>query len=347
MRKMTTLIVSLLLLTATLGVTAVVFAKKPPKPPPPPPPAGTIYFVYDDGSGATFWTMKADGSEKTQLDVGSCDDNGHTKFGILSRIKHGDHYWIIRFCGVEGTYPDGKPRREVFAVRDDNTMGLQLTDDPYVQTVWYKRNLAWGVDDLKISWGAKRWVCDPDCEITEFGIYNATVTYDGNGDIVGVDDPVLVWDTGYFCGASGCHPDIAHLDWSPDGDQIAYAKVNLDLYVVDLGSSSESYLRTGESPKWSPDGNKIAFKGDNDLRTINPDGTGEQILVKHKDTGRWDQMVQRPEWSPDSEYLAYNLIKYSLRGGGESDIYRIGADGSDKTCLTDDLDYVGYSHGWR
>ncbi len=345
MRKMTTVFVSLLLLATTLGVTAVVWAKKPPKPP---PPTGTIYFVYDDGSGSTMWTMNADGSEKTGLPTGSCDDDGWAKWGTVSRLKHGGHYWFVRFCGVEGSHPDGAPRSELFAVRDDNAMSLQLTDNPLIQRYWYRRNLAWGVDDTKISWGGKRWVCDPDCEIVEFGIYNATVNWDGDGNIVGLEDPIRVWDTGYHCWEGRCHADMQHLDWSPDGVRIVYSKCHaLHIYIADLGASSEEFLIEGYGPQWSPDGNKIAFIHDDDLRTINVDGTGEQILVEDRDS-RWDQRMEEPGWSPDSGYLVYRFRKLSTRSGIVSDIYIIGADGSGKTCLTNDIsDGVVMAKGWR
>ena len=359
MKKVVAVFVCLLFLASTLGMTAVVLAAPPDKCEPwpecknggeEPPPAGTIYFVDDDGSGHVFWTMKADGSEKTELLVGSCDDDGTSKYGKLSHMKHGGHYWIVRFCGVEGRYPDNLPRRELFAVRDDNAVGVQLTNDPNIQPVWYRRNLAWTFDDLRIAYGAKRWVCDPDCTITEFGLYEATISYDGNGDIDGMSDPVLIWDTGSVTWGGRYYPDMQHLDWSPDGNHIVFMRMGggLTLRVVDLVASTEIYLTTGEGPQWSPDGSKIAFSGNHDLRTINPDGTGEQIVVEDKDTGKYNERLNWPEWSPDSGNLTYWVLKIPNRGMNfDSDIYRVGADGSDKTCLTKDLDDVYYVKGWR
>lgn len=352
MRKMTTVFVSLLLLAATLGVTAVVWAKKPPKPPPPPPPSGTIYFAYYNASGGTMWTMNADGSEKTELPTGSCDDHGTLKWGSVSRLKHGGHYWIVRFCGVEGTHPDGGERREIFAVRDDNAVSLQLTDNPMIQTDWYRRTLAWGVDDTKISWPAKRWVCDPDCEIVEFGIFNATINWDVDGDIVGLEDPVHVWDTGWVYFENRYHPDIQHLDWSPDGVKAAYFKMSTggNIWVVDLGASSEEFLADGEGAQWSPDGTKIAFIGDDDLRIINPDGTEEEILVEDRDSKSWNERMRDPRWSPDGANLVYLYTKSRIRLVPESvkDIYIIGVDGSGKKCLTTDMDdALGPVKGWR
>lgn len=359
MKRILAILVCLLFLASGLGISAVVLAAPPDKCEPwpeckgggeePPPPAGTIYFAYNDGSGYALWTMKADGTEKTKLSVGPCDDNGSMKFGKTSRLKHNDHYWIVRFCGVEGRYPDGEGRRELFAVRDDNAMSLQLTNDPNIQPEWYRRNLAWGADDVSISWGAKRWVCDPDCEIAEFGLYDAAVSYDASGDIVGLGDPVLIWDTGYVFFDGRYAADMQHLDWSPDGNKIVFMRMSmgLTLHVVDLGASSESYLTDGYGPQWSPDGSKIAFVSEDDIRTINPDGTGEQIIVEDKDSHRWDMRAEYPQWSPDSAYLAYRLYKLSTRQGMQSDLYRVVADGSDNTCLTRDIDNPWLTIGWR
>ena len=359
MKRMVVVFVSLLVLASTLGTSTVVFAAPPnacePWPEckgggeePPPPPAGSIYFGYNDGSGYSLWTMKADGSEKTELPVDPCEDFG-TKIGKPSRLMHGDHYWIVRFCGVEGLYPDKDGRRELFAVRDDNVMSLQLTNDPNIHPEWYRRNLAWGPNDVSISWGAKRWVCDLDCRITEFGIYEATVEYDATGNIVGLGDPTLIWDTGYVFFDGRYAADMQHLDWSPDGSRMVFARMSdgLTLHVVDFSTSSESYLIDGYGPQWSPDGNKIAFIGDDDLRTINPDGTGEQILIEDKDSKRWDMRAEYPNWSPDSAYLAYMFQKLSTRQGTQRDIYRVGVDGSDNTCLTRDIDNPWLVFGWR
>ena len=337
MKKAVAVFVCLLFLASALGMSAVVIAPPPDKCEPwpeckggeePPPPTGTIYYGDNDGSGYALWKMNADGSEKTKLPVLYCEDDGWTKLGKLSRLKHNDHYWIVRFCGVEGLYPDGQARRELFAVRDDNAVSLQLTNDPDIQPEWYRRNLAWGPDDVSISWGAKRWVCDPDCTITEFGIYDAAVVYDAAGDIVGLDAPVLIWDTGYVFFSGRYAADMQHLDWSPDGNRMVFMRMSmgLTLHVVDFPTSTETYLTDGEGPMWSPDGSKIAFVTDRfstglrDLAWGNyrlgivDVGTGEVEPVPGFENGKHIN----PQWSGDGSDLYFISDQ-----NGIANIYRV------------------------
>ena len=233
MRRALTILVCLLFLASMLGATAVVLAGKPDKcepwpeckgggEEPPPPPAGTLYFKYNDGSDYSVWTMKADGSEKVKETLVDC------AVLQLSREKHGDHYWYIGFCEIVGeTYPDGIPRWEIFAISDDRATIVQLTDDPYLEPRHYEtrpEDPFWGINDASVTWGAMKWVCDPDCVIDEAqaGYFDATVVYDANGDITGADPPSLIWWTelkldndGYYVPRTG---GMNH--WSPDGNKI-------------------------------------------------------------------------------------------------------------------------------
>ena len=350
MRKMTTIFVSLLLLAATLGVTAVVWAKKPPQPP---PPSGTIYFVYDDGSGSTMWTMNADGSEKTELGVDYCQDSGYKKFGRVSRLKHGDHYWFVRFCPVDGTYPDGTPMYEMFAIRDDGTMGVQLTDDPTLTRDAYGRNPVYSIDDTDIAFPAKRWVEGEEVPV-DFGIYSAPIEYDGDGNIIGLSgDPARIWDTGYVQNSKGRYlVNLLTFDWSPDETKIVLGKRDTQLCIANLGTSSEDCLTNGWNPKWSPDGTKIAFSWEQDLRTINPDGTDEQIIVEDSSKGGlWKYVHNNGEWSPDSKYLVYDWFVWHKTGAGEGNyyVYIVEADGDHPRSLTNDLPAGNWklSHAWR
>ena len=354
MRKAFAIVVSLLFLASALGMSAVVIAKKP-QPPPPPPPEGTVYFSL----GQEMWTMKADGSEKTKLGVYRGIDEFHKAFGDVSRLKHGGHYWFIRFCVVGGNYPDGPLVREIFAVRDDGAKEVQLTDDPTLATYYLGRALVWGIDDTEVTWSAKRWGDDPYMP-EEFGIYSAAISFDANGDVIGLsEEPTLIWDTGYHYAAwaDDYIPNVKRFDWSPDGSQIVLAKwkhndINWELFVVDLGAQTETDLGTsGYKVRWSPDGSKIAFN-QGSLRTINPDGTDEQVIVapitKGKDKG--GHVRNRDiDWSPDSSHLVYTWIA-SGRGHNNParyDVYRVEANGDYPTSMTDDIEGSPASHAWR
>ncbi len=364
MRKAFAIIVCLLFLASALGMSAVVIAAPPDKCEPWPeckgggeePPPGTVYFTqYIDGN-PEMWTMNVDGSEKTKLGIYPGIDQSWTAFGTLSRLEHGGHYWFIRFEVVGGNYPDGPLIREIFAVRDDGTVEVQLTDDSTLETNRRARALVWGIDDNTVTWSAKRWGADPVMP-EEFGIYSAAISFDDNGDVIGLsEEPTLIWDTGYHLTADGRYnPNVKRFDWSPDGSQIVLAKIQhndilWELFVVDLGAQTETYLGTsGYKVRWSPDGSKIAFIHSKDLRTINPDGTNEQVLVEPRFKGKEKYVSGEDiDWSPDSNHLVYTWNVWYRIDIPVVDhfVYSVDVNSGDKTCMTKELDDA-YSHAWR
>ena len=74
--------------------------------------------------------------------------------------------------------------RELFAVRDDGTMEVQLTDDPTLANDNYRWDPVFGIDDVNITFGAKRWIEGEEVPV-DFGIYSAPIAYDGDGNIIG------------------------------------------------------------------------------------------------------------------------------------------------------------------
>ncbi|MDJ0953768.1 MAG: Ig-like domain-containing protein [Acidimicrobiia bacterium] len=100
--------------------------------------------------------------------------------------------------------------------------------------------------------------------------------------------------------------------WSPDGSQIAYSHWDDplqigDIYVMDADGSNPVNLTNNPEPvsaygpAWSPDGSKIAFisniDGDRDLWVMNPDGTGQTLLIdnaSHEWSVAWESVNRRP-----------------------------------------------------
>jgi len=363
MRKKIAILVCLLVVSLLVASAVVIADKpenpgKPPKPDPPPPPAGTIYFIYDDGIDRMIWTMNGDGSDKTKTPVGFGWDDVYRSWGTASRLEHGGHHWFIRFETVGGEYPDGNPRREIFAVKDDNTMTVQLTSDPNLASIRLNAvNPTWGIDDNSISWSAMKWV-DGAQYPTDFGIYSADLEWDYNGDLVGlVGIPSRIWDTGSWHNENTDRylPDMkGGPDWAPDGTKIVYTKFNGDMYLVELSApQGENFLVHGWSPKWSPNGEKIAYLSDQDLWTIHPDGSDPQLIVDDGDSKKWDNNIDDQRWSPCSGYLTYGLSSYSVRGGSTNywkfQVCRVNVDGSGQASLTNELPAENYktSVDWR
>jgi hypothetical protein len=350
MRKKIAIIVCLLV-CCMLVASAVVVAPKPEKPPKPPPggndtPAGTIYFRYNDGSGDAVWTMKADGSEKTKLLVEAGYDFYYDSylynFGEISHLKHNDHYWFLRFEVIDGEfYPDGLPRREAFVVRDDNYVKVQMTYDPTLAPNHRDLGAYWVPDDSFISWGAKKWAFDGNqwyLDDTQAGVFTAQVTFDGSsGEIIGAGTPSLIWWTELRLNTDGYwHPRTGHNhDWSPDATAFCWQRGGIQ--VVDLVAGIETQIAGGYTPRWSPDGTKIVFVN-NGIRTINPDGSDEQILVDAEGTRRVWKYVGNPRWSPDNLHISYNYEEYNpSKMTSKTWICRVEATGGRTTKMTNDL----------
>ncbi len=144
------------------------------------------------------------------------------------------------------------------------------------------------------------------------------------------------------------------LAWSPDGTQLAFTGLSSGIRVVDLETGvSTSIDPAGEISEediaWSPDGMRLVLvvyaDGRPRIIVVNADGSDRRILVDH---GLNDQGLNQdpihPSWSPDGTRIAYVTWPRG-RQGDVSEIWVIGADGSDATrlfhggCCVADPDY--------
>ncbi|MBW3595877.1 MAG: hypothetical protein KY475_01225 [Planctomycetes bacterium] len=308
--------------------------------------SGTIYFV---ASGTTS-TMSPDGSNKAALSAGVSGEPG--------RLLHGGYRWFLQSRNIpDETYPNGAPRRELFAVRDDGdeTFTVQLTNDATLQFTglahWAPGETAdsamIGVIARRWTWDGAEWVIDPDSP----GVYAATAWFDADGNVLGLDAPpsLLVSlgvapsekDGSWYADAYG-----AHFDWSPDLLEIVCSNSDRsELRSVDVLSGAIRVLTTGGFPSypvWSPADDWIAFSnGDGSIERIRPNGDERKVIIR-ADTraGYFD-----PTWSPTGSYLVYTREPWG--DPWDSDLYRATASGSSKTNLTSDIPGPVSPIAWR
>lgn len=140
------------------------------------------------------------------------------------------------------------------------------------------------------------------------------------------------------------------LAWSPDGRRLAYGEGGTEvssIWLVRIGDGSRSRLvGDGDSsdvyPVWSPDGSTIyyehgSFGGDDGLRAIAPDGTGDRKITDDDwgdffSEGKNDRWLEQARISPDGTKIAYLLGE---RGAWKnwSLVGVMDADGSGKTVF--------------
>jgi len=249
-------------------------------------------------------------------------------------------------------------RHELFAVREDGQIEVQLTDDPGVQP-WRpgspRRALpSWathgGVADGKVSYLAQRWGKDALNEdvVLERGLFAVEIEWDGSGQPYATTDPTVL---GVELPLELDAYEIPY-DWSPDGSSIVYSADGV--WVANAYEEPSDWLCDGWEPVWSPvldDGStliafRISSSGSTEIRTISPGGGPETTVTA---PGKNRTISGAMDWSPNGTHLIYTRIQ--SKGGwnynDSYDVYRVGADGSDSTNLTNDLREGARSLGWR
>ncbi len=307
---------------------------------------GTIYFNYQGRTN----TMNVNGTAKTALPAGVR--------GYPSRLLHGGKRWFLQAAntGTE-TYPDGTQRRELFAIPDDGSTAVQLTNDLGLQMLHYGWKWLPGeaAGSAVISGFARRWNADGSVGFQEesVGLYAAELLFDGSGNpMMPAESPFFLVSAGVFYESGTPWTDIyGGWDFSPDLSQVVTDRhVNLEIRIITVASGISRTLYSGNSalPTWSPDGSKIAFWLSSSalvygaIGTIFPDGGGYKTNVK----ALAGTSVSGPDWSPDSASLLYSK---DTSGGWNFiyDVYRVGANGGSQVNLTSDLSDSATAINWR
>jgi hypothetical protein len=314
--------------------------------------SGTIYYRQYDDENSRLWQKRPDGRGMKPLPLGVA--------GEPSRHVHAGHRWFLTVREVDDRpTPDGRPGRELFAVRDDG-LDVRLTTtselDPAPLTPRWPAHEA----DQAISWIGRRW--SPSGQVVEGGIYTARLTFDADGRVVGLSGPPagplvspdLVERPSGDTWHDALVPDIESHDWSHDGKAVVYDSTDAQLHVTVLADGKVDRLTTtpGRDPVWSPDGTSIAFKVAEPLGGIvlvNASGANPRTLMRCTD-GR-PFVVAQPLWSPDGKHMAFVQVGSADEQDAGApcpfDVFLADADGSRVVNVTQDNDDRLWPVAWR
>ena len=293
---------------------------------------GKIAFLRErnHGDDSEIFTMRPDGTQVTQL------TNNIEQEENLAWTPDGSKIVFLREVYV-GKSLDTEP--SFFRMNADGSDEARLRTPMTHRSTGIGLDVDWSPDGSKIAFVRDMLVSTNLARATIF-LMNA----DGS-------------DQTQLCPETKRWEDSP--DWSPDGSKIAFVRTDdggSQIYTVNADGTGLTQLTrdpayTTDSPEWSPDGSKVLFSayhkdvgefgpdsGDNyDVFVMNADGSGVQNL-----TDKPEFNDTEPTWSPDGRDIAF--VRGSLHGeaprrspdyrGADSEIWRMGADGSLPTRLT-------------
>jgi Tol biopolymer transport system component len=251
------------------------------------------------------------------------EDNSEEMVNVDSPILYGE-----TDTNIEGTIytiqPDGSSRTQI--------VGSALTE-----------SVSWADDRSTIVYtaGSTLYRANPDGTGEEIILDREDDFFDLDASSDQIAFQLNENDDIYAVGLDGnnlltvTNRQISNLSLSPDGSQILFNDTSLDgdLYTIpaDGSASSPTQLTSGvegEQSVWSPDGSQIVYRDDEDgnLYKVPADGSSDPIQLTDGDGENFT-----PDWY-GSEIV---FSSFNRNGESQSLIYKMDADGSDVTPLTD------------
>jgi len=230
---------------------------------------------------------------------------------------------------------------DIWAMDANGTGQANLTNSPAVN----ESGPVWSPDGTRIAFTS---------DAGPSGLPNVWImNADGSNAFQVTNDPV--WGAG--------------VTWSPGGTQLAYVRqvpgvtmgLQFDIFVINTDGTGPTNITNSDfdeiEPAWSPDGARIAFAGVRpetyldpvtgapvagaqwEIVTVDPDGSGEQILSAGDRGSLRAQYLEEdrgPAWSPDGSKLVFMSQDQIPSCCGPWQIWAVNRDGSGISNLTND-----------
>jgi hypothetical protein len=158
----------------------------------------------------------------------------------------------------------------------------------------------------------------------------AIARVDGATDKLVVIDP----SDGRRTSLGAAEVNLTALEWSPDGNQIAYAD-DASVYVVAVDGGERSLLADSFEDvidiEWSPDGSRIMVhdQGRYRMQVINADGSDLHLLLEGEDA------CCETAWSPNGHRILYQLSINNGTAFFDSEVWTVEPDGTDRIKVFD------------
>jgi Tol biopolymer transport system component len=284
---------------------------------------GKIAFLSDRDhyQGNDIFVMEPDGSGRTNLTA---------EMGIRGAANAAWSPDGQKIAFAAATFMVDHLASDIYTMNADGSGKTNLTNDAAVN--WGR--LSWFPSGNRIAYSSAS-----DLDPAQSDLYMLSLGPDG-----GVVDKVKLTNTANY---SEEDPAV-----SPDGTRIAFARYDpdsfrYDVYVMKAEPQSPTNRPKrltagpggGNLPDWSPDGTKIAFvryllpaegypdyQPNAEIFVMNANGSGKTNLTRNAASDA------EPAFSPDGKYIAFSSDRADAQG--QSDIWKMGADGSNPTRLT-------------